>query len=85
MCAGCMTSAEFVLTSGALSAGAVRLGLRSLLPSATRWLRLSDEEAEHFVSSLTSQPQPAVLGQVVSLLGAERATSTDGEVLRACA
>lgn len=52
MCVGCMSSAEFVVASGAVTLGGIRLGLRALLPETPRFLRrVSDEEAAAFLAS----------------------------------
>ena len=65
MCAGCMTSAEFVLTSGALSVGAVRLGLRSLRPRSQTLV--SDEEAAAFVARLRTRTPASPPAPVIAL------------------
>jgi hypothetical protein len=53
MCMGCMTNADFVLTSGVLGAASMRVGVRRFLPRAPRWARkVSDAEAAAFVASL---------------------------------
>lgn len=53
MCMGCMTNADFVLTSGLLGAAGVRVGARQLFHGANRWTRkVTDEEALAFVDSL---------------------------------
>jgi hypothetical protein len=53
MCMGCMTNADFVLTSGIVGAASIRVGVRRLLPGAPRWTRkVSDEEAAGFLASL---------------------------------
>lgn len=61
MCMGCMTNADFVLTSGLLGAAGVRVGARQLFHGATRWTRkVTDEEALAFVASLAPPaPKPA--------------------------
>jgi hypothetical protein len=52
MCVGCMSSAEFVVASGAVTFGAVRVGLRALLPETPSFLRkVSDDEAAAFLAS----------------------------------
>lgn len=53
MCMGCMTNADFVLTSGLLGAASMRVGARRFLPRAPRWARkVTDAEAAAFVASL---------------------------------
>jgi hypothetical protein len=53
MCMGCMTNADFVVTSGILGAASMRVGARRFLPRAPRWARkVSDAEAAAFVASL---------------------------------
>jgi hypothetical protein len=53
MCMGCMTNADFVLTSGMLGAASIRVGARRFLPRAPRWARkVTDAEAAAFVASL---------------------------------
>jgi hypothetical protein len=57
MCMGCMSNADFVVTSGLLGAASLRVGARQLLPRAPRWARkVSDGEAHQFVASLVPQP-----------------------------
>lgn len=57
MCMGCMSNADFVVTSGLLGAASLRVGARQLLPRAPRWTRkVSDGEAHEFVASLVPQP-----------------------------
>jgi hypothetical protein len=61
MCMGCMTSADFVLTSGIIGAASVRVGARQLLPRAPRWTRkVTDEEAQDFMASLAPRPPAQV-------------------------
>lgn len=53
MCMGCMSNADFVVTSGILGAASIRIGARQLLPRAPRWARkVTDEEAADFLASL---------------------------------
>lgn len=53
MCMGCMSNADFVVTSGILGAASLRVGARQLLPRAPRWARrVTDDEASEFVASL---------------------------------
>jgi hypothetical protein len=53
MCMGCMTNADFVLTSGMLGAASIRVGARRFLPRSPRWARkVTDAEAAAFVASL---------------------------------
>ena len=55
MCMGCMSNADFVVTSGILGAASLRVGARQLLPRAPRWARrVTDSEANEFVASLVA-------------------------------
>lgn len=55
-----MSSAEFVVASGAVTLGGIRLGLRALLPETPRFLRkVSDEEAAAFLASYARPDEPA--------------------------
>jgi hypothetical protein len=61
MCVGCMNSAEFVVASGAVTLGGLRLGLRALLPETPAFLRkVSDDEAAAFLASYATPDEPAV-------------------------
>lgn len=53
MCMGCMSNADFVLTSGILGAASVRAGARQLLPGTFAWTgKVTDDEARAFMASL---------------------------------
>ncbi len=61
MCMGCMSNADFLLTSGILGVASVKAGALQLLPPSLRRTRpVTDEEADAFMASLMpSAPTPA--------------------------
>lgn len=78
MCMGCMTSADFVVTSGVLGAASLRVGARRLLPTAPRWARkVSDREAAAFVASLAPAAGPSTADAAA---GVEEPASDDAKV-----
>ena len=57
MCMGCMSHADFLVTSGALSVSGLRIGLRALLPVTPAFARkVTEDEAAAFVASLAPSP-----------------------------
>lgn len=74
-----MNSAEFVVASGAVTLGGIRLGLRALLPETPRFLRkVSDDEAAAFLASYAAPDEPAVAVDAGSAAGAATGTRPGG-------
>jgi hypothetical protein len=65
MCMGCMSNADFLVTGGMVGAAGVRVGVRRLASTPARWARkVTDEEAQEFVASLTGAREPERAGAV---------------------
>ncbi len=57
MCMGCMSNADFLVTSGVMGMASLRIGLRRILPVTPAFARpVTDLEAEAFVASLSPAP-----------------------------
>lgn len=58
MCAGCMGTADFLLTSGVLGAASLKVAGRRLLPGRPGRGKVTDAEADAFITRLRTGPAP---------------------------
>lgn len=59
MCAGCMGTADFLLTGGMLGAASLKVAGRRLVPGWRGRGKVTDAEAEAFVARVSTPPSPA--------------------------
>lgn len=77
MCAGCMGTADFLLTGGVIGAASLKVAGRRLVPSRRGRGKVTDDEADAFVARLRTSADSATEAGADAAIPADAAPSAE--------